>query len=475
MPPRRTRIIATLGPATDRPEVLEQMVDAGLDVARINLSHGQPEEHVARVQRLRAVAEKQSRPIAVLADLPGPKLRVRITTAISMEVGREYRISPAPSATDIGVTDPEFLLDVRPTHRILLDDGRIQLRAIGVENGHVVATVEVGGTLLPNKGINLPDTVLTAPALGERDYAALTTAASIQADWLALSFVRGPEAAAELRKAAAAVGLDGVLVIAKIERPEAVGRITSIVTMFDGVMVARGDLGVEIALELVPTVQKQVIREARAAAKPVITATDMLDSMRVNPRPTRAEASDVANAIFDGTDAVMLSGETAVGQYPVQAIRCMDAIAREAERQIDPAPAPSSALAHDADAPLTAAACELAAALGIDAIVVPTLSGRTARLISRLRPKCAIVAPVPSAKVRRRLALIWGITPVPMANEIQAGADRLGAAVQAAFDAGAVQVGQRVIVLAGHPIQSGCRMPSFRIARVGDSGSATAP
>jgi pyruvate kinase len=239
-------------------------------------------------------------------------------------------------------------------------------------------------------------------------------------------------------------------------------------------MVARGDLGVEIPLEDVPGVQKLVIREARAAGKPVVTATDMLDSMRTNPRPTRAEASDVANAIYDGTDAVMLSGETAVGDYPVEAVRCMDRIARAAEahcRTGDPSPF----LSDDADAPLTIAVCGLATEMGADAVIVPTLSGRTARLVARCRPAAAILAPVPSAAVARRLAVVWGVAPVPLAADLPPGADRLDAAVRAAFAAGAVTVGQRVIVLAGHPVQGGARTPTVRVVRVGENGASAEP
>src|SRR5581483_1303709 len=248
--------------------------------------------------------------------------------------------------------------------------------------------------------------------------------------------------------------------------PEAVGKAVAVVQAFDGIMVARGDLGVEIPLERVPTVQKVLIREARAAGKPVITATDMLDSMRTNPRPTRAEASDVANAIFDGTDAVMLSGETAVGAYPVEAVRCMDRIAREAET-FAPPPVPAGTLVPaDPDTPVTVAVCELAEQMAADAIVVPTLSGRTARLVARCRPACAIVAPVPRAEVRRRLSLVWGVSPVPLAEDLPAGADRMAAAVKAAFTAGAVATGQRVIVLAGHPVAGGERQPTVRIVRV---------
>jgi pyruvate kinase len=474
MQSRRTRIVATLGPATDRPGVLERLLDLGLDVARLNLSHGDAKDHLSRVARLRELTDRRARPVAVLADLPGPKLRVRLARPMLLSVGQDVTLAADPAGSEFGVTEPECLTDAKPGHRLLLDDGRLVLRVTHAAAGKVVAVVETGGTLQPNKGINLPDTPLSIAAVTDRDRAALNVAAHAQADWLALSFVRGVEAAADLRAAASTAGLEGVPVMAKVERPEAVRRATAIVAAFDGIMVARGDLGVEIPLEQVPGVQKLLIREARAAGKPVVTATDMLDSMRTNARPTRAEASDVANAIFDGTDAVMLSGETAVGDYPVEAVRYMDQIARAAEA--DTPAGDTSALRPDqSDTPLTIAVCTLAADLAADAIVVPTLSGRTARLIARCRPAAAIIAPVPSADIRRRLAMVWGVNPVPLASELPAGADRLGAAVKAAFDAGAVTAGQRVIALARHPIQAGGRMPTVRVVRVGEGGTSVEP
>lgn len=474
MPPRRTRIVATLGPATDRPGVLDELLDLGLDVARLNMSHGEAADHLGRVARLRKLADRRQRPVAVLADLPGPKLRVRLADAVELQAGQEVTFAAEPGGSELGVTEPECLNDVKPGHRVLLDDGRLQLRVVRTTPGRVIAAVEAGGTLKPNKGINLPDTPLSIPAVTDRDRAALETAAAVKADWLALSFVRGPEAAAELRTAAAAAGLDGVPVMAKIERPEAVRRAAAIVAAFDGIMVARGDLGVEIPLENVPGVQKVLIREARVAGKPVVTATDMLDSMRTNPRPTRAEASDVANAIYDGTDAVMLSGETAVGDYPVEAVRTMDRIARAAETHGRGGDT-TQLLPDDADAPLSIAVCALAAEMGADAIIVPTLSGRTARLVARSRPPAAIVSPVPSTAVARRLALVWGVSPVPLAAGLPSGADRLDAAVRAAYAAGVVAAGQRVIVLAGHPVQGGVRMPTVRVVRIAEGGISGEP
>ncbi len=479
--PRRTKIVATLGPATDDPAVLAALVAAGLDAARVNFSHGTPDEHLARVARLRAEADRQQKVVAVLADLPGPKLRVRIPgpRPLLPKEAVYFSLSAEPSRPgDIAITEPAALADVRPGQRLLLDDGKLQLVAKGTEAGRLATEVVIGGTLLENKGLNLPDTPLSIPPVTDRDREALAVAAKAGVDWLALSFVRGPAAADELRKAAAEVGLS-VPVMAKLERPEAVRRAGAIVIAFDGVMVARGDLGVETPLEELPMVQKRLIAEARAHGKPVVTATEMLDSMRFSPRPTRAEASDVANAICDGTDAVMLSGETAVGKYPVEAVATMARIAAETERHLEP---PGGAeinpfLARPADGideSVAETACRLAREVGAAAIVAPTLSGRTARMLARHRPWPRVVAPAPTAAVLRRMAIVWGIEPVPM-GPLEPGADRLAAAVRDAFTAGAVQAGDRVVVTAGHPTEGGPRSPTLRVVKVGEGGASLEP
>ena len=478
---RRTKIVATLGPVTDAPDALDAVLRAGVDVARVNFSHGSAEEHAARIRRFREASARVGKFAAVLADLPGPKLRVKIPAERILAFGDTvaFSLSATPDGSgDIVLTEPEILADVRPGQRILLDDGRLQLEAGDAVNGRLFARVVVGGTLLPNKGLNLPDTPLTIPALTQRDRDAIAVAAVAGVDWVALSFVRGPDAAAEARAALAAVGLK-VPVMAKVERPEAVGRAAAIVAAFDGIMVARGDLGGEIPLERVPTVQKQLIAEARAAGKPVVTATDMLDSMRNNPRPTRAEASDVANAIFDGTDAVMLSGETAVGRYPVEAVACMARIAVETESHLmktGRAVELGFACPDDGgvDDPVTMAACGLATEVNAAALVVPTLSGRTARMVARHRPWAKVVAVAPTEAVLRGVAPVWGIHAVRM-TPTAAGGDRMATAVRDAYAAGAVKPGDHVVVTAGHPIEGGRRFPTIRVVRVGDGGSCGEP
>jgi pyruvate kinase len=416
-----------------------------------------------------------------MADLPGPKLRVKIPASRVLKVGDTVglSLSSVPAhADDLILTEPELLADVRPGQRILLDDGRLQLEAGTCGDGRLTATVKVGGTLHPNKGLNLPETELSISAITPRDRLALAVAAKAQADWIAVSFVRTPEAAAETRAAAREFGLVAP-VLAKIERPEAVGRVATIAAAFDALMVARGDLGVEIPLERVPAAQKQIIAAARFAGKPVITATDMLDSMRENPRPTRAEASDVANAIYDGTDAVMLSGETAVGKFPVESVRCMARIAEETERDLRDRGRrmvdvdfiePTEAL----DDPVALAAVKLSQELKAAAIIAPTLSGRTARLIAKHRPWARVVAPAPTPPVVRKMAVVWGLSPVPMAP-LSPGDDRMSAAVRDAFLAGAVKPGELVVVLAGHPTEGGPGFPTLRVVLVGEGGTSVAP
>jgi pyruvate kinase len=478
---RRTKIVATVGPALDDPAVLEAAIRAGIDVARINFSHGVADEHLARVARFREIAAKVGKAVAILADLPGPKLRCRLDAARKMTVGDTVTFSLADVPVepgDIVLTEPELLAGVKPGHRVLLDDGRLQMTAGAITNNRLSATVTVGGELKPNKGINLPDTALNISAVTDRDRVAIEIAAKAKADWLALSFVRGPEAAVELRAVARGYGYKGPI-LAKLERPEAVIRAATIILAFDGVMVARGDLGVEIPLEKVPLAQKGIIAQARAAGKPVITATDMLDSMQNNPRPTRAEASDVANAIFDGTDAVMLSGETAVGKYPVEAVACMARIAETVESHLEGIGREHTTLSigstvDDADEPIATAACSLAREVNAAAIVTPTLSGRTARLLARHRPWPRIVAPSPSEAVLRQMALVWGLTPVPM-SPLSTGDDRMAAAVRDSHMANAVAEGDRVVVLAGHPIEGGQRFPTVRVVKVGPNGSSLEP
>jgi pyruvate kinase len=424
------------------------------------------------MKRLRELARARKRHMAILADLPGPKLRALLKNALPLVAGQALTLAAKNDAkADIALTEPEALAKIKPGQRVLFDDGRLTGHVASVTPDIVTLTIDAGGTLLPNKGINLPDTELDIPAVTQRDRDAIAVALSAGADWLALSFVRDASAARALRNLSG-----GVPILAKIERPEAVKKAAEIIDAFDGIMVARGDLGVEIALEKVPYTQKQLIQKARLAGKPVITATDMLDSMRKNPRPTRAEVSDVANAVYDGTDAVMLSGETAAGDYPVEALACMNRILLEAEshpltdgsRHV---PVPKGELIDH----LTHDLCDLANELQAAAIITPTSTGRTARLIARHRPRAGIIAVTPDDAVSQQLAVVWGVTAVTRPFPSKNGDDRLAAAVRAAFLCGAVKAGSRVVLLAGHPIEGGEGFPTIRVVRVGDEGQSCEP
>jgi pyruvate kinase len=472
----------TLGPATDAPGRLEAIVRAGADIARINFSHGTVEEQRRRIRAWRAAAAQTGRTVGVLADLPGPKLRLLLRESRTLQNGEWiYLVATEEWRTEsgvVGLTEPQVLDEIQPGQRLLIDDGRIQLEAVGWVGKKLATRVVVGGLLESNKGLNLPDTSLSLPEVTERDRAALAVAAEEGVDWVALSFVRRATAAQAVRSACAAVGLT-VPVLAKIERPEAVEQIESIVTAFDGLMVARGDLGVEIPLERVPMVQKRLIAWARAYARPVIIATDMLDSMRRVPRPTRAEVSDVANAICDGTDAVMLSGETAVGQYPLEAVQWMVRIAQETEQHVRQGgimhvgELPTQGT-HNLEEPLTATACRLAADEQAAAVVIPTVTGRTARLVARHRPWVRIIAVASCPQILQQLTLSWGVLGVLM-DPVAVGEDRMVAAVRAAFQAKMLAPGEKIVVLAGHPVEGGPRYPTLRLLRLGEDGQWIEP
>lgn len=377
----RTRVVATLGPATDAEERLSALLDAGVDVVRLNAAHATPPEHAVRIERIRRLAGK--RPVAILLDLAGPKLRLA------------HRVAGVP-----GDIVPLALPDtVRPGDPVLLADGLMHLEVVDAAHSRVL----VGGDIPAGKGVNLPSSRLDMPALTEKDERDLAFAAEAGVDLVGLSFVRR---AADLD----AVRRHGLPAVAKIERAEALAHLDEIVAAADGLLVARGDLGVEIPTEKVPLAQKRLIGLANHAAKPVVTATQMLRSMVDSPLPTRAEATDVANAVLDGTDAVMLSEETAIGRYPIEAVRIMRRIAAEAETVLVPRvtePPPG-----DLPAAIAHAACDVAARTGAHAIVVATRSGLTARQVARYRPRMPIVALTPDEAIRRRLSVVWGVTAV---------------------------------------------------------------
>ncbi len=414
---RRTKIVATIGPSSRTSRVLRAMIAAGMDVARLNFSHGDPAEHARTVRNVRRLARASGRTVAILQDLQGPKIRVGRLRGGQADIKRGARVvlttRPIVGHSRLLPTSYRKLaLEVKPGDRVLLDDGRIQLRVLSTSGTDVLCRALEGGVVRDGKGINLPGVNLSAPALTDKDRADALLGAQLGVDYVALSFVRRSDDVRSLKRLLMGRGLD-TPVIAKIEKPEAVDRIEEILAVCDGVMVARGDLGVELSPEEVPLVQKEVVTRARAAGKPVITATQMLESMRSSPRPTRAESSDVANAVFDGADALMLSGETADGRYPVESVQMMARIIQKVEPAAIPRLAPDvlEEGASFADS-IADAACRVARATRARGIVALTVTGGTARLIASFRPPVPIFALAAEDGTVPRLALLWGVLPL---------------------------------------------------------------
>jgi pyruvate kinase len=413
---RRSKIICTLGPASDSAEMVVRLMQAGMDVARLNFSHGTHAEHARTIAHIREASGRQAKPIAILADLQGPKIRTGALEGggpVSLRAGQRFVITTAntPGTTaGVSTTYKGLPREVRRGDRILLADGLIELRVLSAGGSSISCKVVNGGELGEHKGINLPGVRLRVPAVTPKDRKDLAFALSHGANYIAVSFVRRPEDVLVAKAAISRAGKD-TPVIAKLEKPEAIENLDAILRVADGVMVARGDLGVEMKPEMVPVMQKRIIARARDSRRPVITATQMLESMTQNPRPTRAEASDVANAIFDGTDAVMLSAETASGCYPLEAVEMMDRIIREAEGSIAEFPRPR----RPAQMNVAETACELichaSQKLHLKVIAVFTETGSTARLISKYRPRPPIIAFSPNQETRRRLSLLWGVLP----------------------------------------------------------------
>ena len=412
---RHSKIVCTIGPVTRSPRMIRKLIQAGMDVARLNFSHGTHEQHAQSIAMLREAAAERKRPIAILADLQGPKIRTGALAGggtVLLRAGQKFVITTAKvlgDSTRVNTTFHPMPREVKRGDRILLSDGLIELRVEGTSHTEVTCQVVNGGILGEHKGINLPGVQLHVPALTAKDRVDLRFALAHGADYIAASFVRRPEDVA-LAKSLVRRAKKDTPVIAKLEKPEAIENLDGILLASDGVMVARGDLGVEMNPERVPVVQKSIIARAREFRRPVITATQMLESMTENPRPTRAEASDVANAIFDGSDAVMLSAETATGKYPVEAVGMMARIIEEAEASIHeyPRPAPQEKLmVAETVAELV---CHASRELHMKLIAVFTHSGFTARLVSRYRPLVPIVAFSPEGETRRRMALLWGVT-----------------------------------------------------------------
>ncbi|MBS0167048.1 MAG: pyruvate kinase [Nitrospira sp.] len=428
---RKAKIICTIGPASASPAIVDRLITCGMNVARLNFSHGTYEWHAAAITTIRQAAAKQRVAVAIIQDLQGPRIRVGLVppAGIHVTVGQSVRLrasrseleaqSTVPSSsTEIPISYPHLARDLRVGARILINDGLIELVAEHIKDDIVDCSVLIGGTITSHKGINLPDTVVSAPTLTEKDRQDIQFGAEQGVDYLALSFVRGPQDIETARTVLKACGT-GIPLIAKIERAEAVAVLNDILDCANGVMIARGDLGVEMGPEAVPILQKRIIVEANRRRRLVITATQMLESMTQATRPTRAEASDVANAVFDGSDAVMLSAETAVGAYPVEAVQVMDRLIRAAEGTSEPGVTIKTDPGRDnlslAEA-ISVAAAFAARSVHAKAIVAFTESGTTARLISKHRPTSPLLAFTPSETIRRQMALYWGVCPFPMAR-----------------------------------------------------------
>jgi pyruvate kinase len=459
---RRAKIVATIGPASQDEGTIHKLIRAGMNVARINFSHGTHEDHAISIERLRKASELLDHPITILQDLQGPKIRTGelVDGQITLTQGQILTLTTEDiqgTQELVSVDYPDLPSSAQTGGRILLDDGNLELAIKSIEGNTIETEVILGGILKPNKGVNLPGASLTLQAFTEKDKADLKFGLEQGVDAIALSFVRTPKDIGRLRQTFASISPDccDTPIIAKLERPEALDNLHDIIHAADGVMVARGDLGVEMLPETVPIAQKRIIQMANRHAKTVITATQMLESMMNNPRPTRAEASDVANAIFDGSDAVMLSGETAVGDYPVKSVEMMASIICQAEtHMLDWGHAkiqPSQDLPHDDTLFITRAAHEMAQDKEVTAIAVFTQSGRTARMMSKSRPGVPILAFTPSRETYQRMGLYWGVTPhlVPHAETVE---EMLAHVEAAMISETSIKPGQEVALIAGFPI-----------------------
>ncbi|MFC7328375.1 pyruvate kinase [Marinactinospora rubrisoli] len=469
---RRAKIVATLGPATSSPESIRALVDAGLDVARLNLSHGTHENHHASYTNVRAAAAASGRSVGILADLQGPKIRLGTFAdgPVDLNPGDEFTVTIDDVPGDrhrVSTTYKSLPGDVRPGDRVLIDDGRVVLEAVKTTSTDVHTRVLIGGTVSNHKGLNLPGVSVSVPALTPKDEEDLRWALAQGVDMVALSFVRSPADADEVHRIMDEVGVR-VPLIAKIEKPQAVERLHDIIEVFDGVMVARGDLGVELPLENVPMVQKRAIERCRDKAKPVIVATQMLESMISAPRPTRAEASDVANAVLDGADAVMLSGETSVGKYPVETVQTMARIVAAAEQESLRASHILNRVPETTGGSIARAAAEVGATVGAKALVAFTMTGETARRLARYRSPIPLLAFTTQTATRSQLSLTWGVEThcVPWVDHT----DEMVRQVESELlDMGRYQKGDKVVIVAGSPPGTPGSTNSLRVHRLGDA------
>jgi len=455
---RRTKIVCTIGPATRSPETIESLIKEGMDVARLNFSHGTYEEHSLTEKYVRQASSKLGKAVAILQDLSGPKIRIGLIQKepVLLKEGSTFILTTRDipgNEKEVSVTYPLLTKNVKKGETVLLADGSLELRVEEVTPPNIKCRVIRGGELGSHKGVNLPASSLDISFFTEKDRADLLFATKHKVDFIGISFVGKAEDILRVKELLRERGEEEISLIAKIERHEALDNIDEIIEVADGIMIARGDLGVEIPLEKVPLVQKEIIKKCNLIGKPVITATQMLESMVDNPRPTRAEVTDIANAIFDGTDAIMLSEETAIGKYPLESVRIMNKIAVETEKALDykkileeraqsVKPTSPDAISH--------ATCEVADNLGVAAIVTFTFSGSTARLVARYRPRVPIIAASPQRSTVRKLALSWGVYAL-QSPELKDTDDMIRRSKQVALRTGMVQRGDKILITAGVP------------------------
>ncbi|MBB4197104.1 pyruvate kinase [Rhodoblastus sphagnicola] len=470
---RRCKIVATLGPASNDEAMIEKLWRAGADLFRINMSHTDPAGMRERVAMIRAVEEKVGRPIGVLVDLQGPKLRVGAFSEGGADLvkGQNFILDSDEAhgdSTRVRLPHPEILESLQPGHKMLIDDGRLRLDVIEAAPGRAVTTVEVGGRISNRKGVSLPDTEIPDAAMTEKDRIDLAAAVETGVDWIALSFVQRAE---DVKAVKAIVG-DRAMVLAKIEKPQAITRLDEIMLAADGLMVARGDLGVEVPPEKVPGLQKRITREARRLGRPVIVATQMLESMITSPTPTRAEVSDVATAVFEGADAIMLSAESASGQYPIEAVEMMNRIAMTVEIE----PVYRSIINAQRSAPektgadaVASAARDMAETLETEAIVAWTASGATALRVARERPRAPILALTPNRDTARRLTLVWG-TEAAVTRDAHDVDDMANRACKFAVRQHFANPGDRIVIIAGVPFGTPGATNMLRIAFIAEDG-----
>ncbi|MFM1951089.1 MAG: pyruvate kinase [Actinomycetota bacterium] len=475
---RRAKIVATFGPAVADYDKAKAVIEAGVDVARMNLSHGSHEVHEGVYATIRKAAADVGKSVGILVDLQGPKIRLGrfAEDKVNLEVGATFKITIDEIPGDVNICSTTYKGlpgDVKPGDQLLIDDGRIGLRATAVDATTVTTVVEVGGPVSNNKGINLPGVAVNVPALSDKDEEDLRWALKLGADMIALSFVRNAKDIVRVHEIMAEEGRF-VPTIAKIEKPQAVDALEEIVDAFDGVMVARGDLGVELPLEQVPLVQKRAVELSRRWAKPVIVATQMLETMISASRPTRAETSDVANAVLDGADALMLSGETSVGEYPIETVQTMAKIIESTEENgLERIPSLGTK-PHTHSGAVVRAALEIAELLGSKYVCVFTESGDTLRRVSRLRSRVPVLAFTPSEEVRRKLALVWGATTF-IVDKVKHTDDMIKQVDELVLASGKCRVGDEVVIVAGSPPGIPGSTNSLRVHRVGDAVHMAAP